>query len=123
VSLEDELDVLSRYLKLEHLRFRDKFDYSFVIDEQIEADQLLIPPMLVQPFIENSVWHGLRYKEGKGNLKVEFSQSEKELIVLIEDDGIGIEASKRLKTKNQRLGKSTGIRSTQERLEATKRSS
>jgi two-component system LytT family sensor kinase len=116
VSLEDELDVLSRYLKLEHLRFRDKFDYSFVIDEQIEADQLLIPPMLVQPFIENSVWHGLRYKEGKGNLKVEFSQSEKELIVLIEDDGIGIEASKRLKTKNQRLGKSTGIRSTQERL-------
>ena len=116
VSLEDELDVLSRYLKLEHLRFRDKFDYSFIVDERIESDQLMIPPMLVQPFIENSVWHGLRYKDGKGHLRVEFSQTDDELLILIEDDGIGIEASKALKTKNQKQGKSTGIRSTTERL-------
>ena len=94
----------------------EKFDYEFNIDESIIADEVEIPPMLVQPYIENSVWHGLRYKKSKGKLKVECIKKDNAVIFLIEDDGIGREKSQVIKTQNQKTEKSTGLKNIAERL-------
>ena len=68
IPLSKEIDLLSIYTKLEHFRFKDKFDYEIVLDEGLKVDDFVIPPMLLQPYIENAVWHGLRYKKEKGIL-------------------------------------------------------
>jgi len=116
VSLDSEIEILKLYLELEHLRFQDKFDYEFNIDENIKKDEIEIPPMLIQPFIENSVWHGLRYLEAKGSLTVSVEKQNGKLLWVIEDNGIGREKSAELKTKNQQIGKSTGMKNIDERL-------
>lgn len=117
VPLQTEIQIIHLYLGLEHFRFSDKFDYSFEVDEEIPVDGMEIPPMLIQPYIENAIWHGLRYKEEKGFLRVEMLMEGDMLKVEIEDDGIGREKSLALKTKNQKAQKSTGLKNTAERLE------
>jgi Histidine kinase/Tetratricopeptide repeat len=109
ITLEEELELNELYLKLEHFRFRDKFDYTF--DNQLghQYEHLPVPPMFIQPFIENAIWHGLRYKESKGKLLVSIQKQAEFLLVQIKDDGIGRERSKALKTENQKKYKSTGI--------------
>ena len=116
ISLETEKEILSLYIKLEHYRFRDKFEYQFIIDESIDLDSTQIPPMLLQPYIENAIWHGLRYKETKGMLIVNIRQENKTIIVTISDDGIGRTASKKEKTKHQKQHKSVGLKNIEERL-------
>jgi tetratricopeptide (TPR) repeat protein len=116
IPLHKEQEILSLYLKLEHYRFRDKFDYTIDIDENINAEVIEVPPMLIQPYIENAVWHGLRYKERKGNLLLRFKQEPGNLLVEIHDDGIGRKRSAELKTANQKKHNSTGLRNIQERL-------
>lgn len=117
VSLESELKILELYIELEHLRFSDKFDYEFLIDPSIQPDAVEIPPMLVQPYIENSVWHGLRYLDQKGHLTVSVAEKNHSLIWTIEDNGVGREASAAMKTKNQKQGSSTGMKNIEQRLE------
>lgn len=109
ITFEEELELNELYLKLEHFRFRDKFDYSFENNIKDQSFDLEIPPMLIQPFIENAVWHGLRYKESMGSLKVSVDKEKDQLLVKIIDDGIGRAKSKELKTKNQKKYKSTGL--------------
>ena len=116
IPLAKEIDILEMYLKLENHRFKDKFDYSFEVDKNINKEDILIPPMLIQPYIENAVWHGLRYKNEKGFLKVAISQAQKDIIVTIEDDGIGRKKSQELKTENQKTLQSTGIKNIDSRL-------
>ena len=116
IPLTKEIDILEMYLKLENHRFKDKFDYTFVVDKGIHTEDTLIPPMLIQPYIENAVWHGLRYKKSKGFLKVEISQAENDIIVTIEDDGIGREKSQAIKTDHQKKLQSTGIKNINSRL-------
>ncbi len=116
ISLTKEVDILSMYLKLENHRFKDKFDYSFDVDENINTEDVVIPPMLIQPYIENAVWHGLRYKKEKGFLKVNINQSGNAIVVTIEDNGIGRKKSQELKTENQKILKSTGIKNIDSRL-------
>ncbi|MDG2226722.1 MAG: histidine kinase [Flavobacteriales bacterium] len=116
VSLDSEIEILKLYLELEHLRFQDKFDYDFTIEDDIKKDEIEIPPMLIQPFIENSVWHGLRYLEEKGKLLVSVQKQKGKLLWTIEDNGIGREKSVELKTKNQQIGKSTGMKNIDNRL-------
>lgn len=116
ISLAKEIDILSMYLKLENHRFKDKFDYHFDVDPGINAEDFFIPPMLIQPYIENAVWHGLRYKKEKGFLKVSIHQEEKTIIVVVEDDGIGRKKSQELKTENQKVLQSTGIKNIDSRL-------
>ena len=70
ISFQEELDLLKNYLALEKSRFSDKFDYEIFVDENLLNSNLQIPGMLVQPFLENSIWHGLRYLEHKGFLKL-----------------------------------------------------
>jgi two-component system LytT family sensor kinase len=117
VPLAGEINILELYLGLEHFRFREKFEYTFTVDENIDKDAFEIPPMLIQPYIENAVWHGLRYKEEKGVLNVSFHLLENNQIkVIIEDDGVGRKKSAKLKTVNQKTGSSTGIKNTVNRI-------
>jgi tetratricopeptide (TPR) repeat protein len=116
ISLTKEIDILAMYLKLENHRFKDKFDYSFEVDKDINTEEFLIPPMLIQPYIENAVWHGLRYKKEKGFLKVRIFKNKNTIIITIEDDGIGRKKSQELKTENQKILKSTGIKNIDSRL-------
>lgn len=115
VPIATEIKILELYLQLEHSRFPDKFDYNFEIDEAINRE-IEIPPMLIQPYIENAVWHGLRYKEDKGVLKVKVSQIQSGIEVVIEDNGIGRKKSKELKTQNQKEGSSLGMKNIESRL-------
>jgi len=116
ISLSKEIDILEVYLKLENHRFKDKFDYSFNVDDSINTEDVVIPPMLIQPYIENAVWHGLRYKKEKGFLKVNIKQNKNTIIVTIEDNGIGRKKSQEIKTDNQKTQKSTGIKNIDSRL-------
>jgi tetratricopeptide (TPR) repeat protein len=116
ITLQKEQDILSLYLKLEHYRFRDKFDYEIETDNDINADAIEVPPMLIQPYIENAVWHGLRYKETKGKLLLRFQKKEEHIVVEIIDNGIGRKKSAELKTENQKKHHSTGLKNIEERL-------
>lgn len=116
VPVSSEIDILKLYLKLEHFRFQDKFDYTVDIDDSINQSDVEIPPMLIQPYIENAVWHGLRYKEEKGSLEMKMSKEEDCLSVVIIDDGIGREKSQEMKTKHQKANASTGLKNTESRL-------
>jgi len=117
IPLSNEIELLQSYLELENIRFADKFKYSFEVDKNINPDEFRIPPMLIQPYIENAVWHGLRYKEKDGFLKVEIKKEESQLKVEVIDNGIGRAKSQELKTENQKKNKSKGIMNTKKRLE------
>ncbi|MBR9853659.1 MAG: sensor histidine kinase [Algicola sp.] len=118
IPLTKELELLELYVKLEHSRFSDKFDYEIDVDQQIDVDAFQIPPMLLQPYIENAIWHGLRYKEEKGLLKIELRQLTNDMVeIRIEDNGIGRKKSAELKTTNQRKQKSKGMGNIQKRIQ------
>lgn len=117
IPLSKEIELLELYVKLEHFRFQDKFDYEITVDKSINVEDFVIPPMLLQPYVENAVWHGLRYKEEKGILKIHFQQIDTETVsITIEDNGIGREKSKELKTEHQKKQKSKGMGNIQKRI-------
>jgi LytS/YehU family sensor histidine kinase len=117
IPLEKEIELLQLYLKLEHSRFQDKFDYELTVDKQIDVGQFQIPPMLLQPYVENAVWHGLRYKEEKGFLKVELLRKDEESIqIIITDNGIGRKKSTELKTEYQKKKRSKGMQNIKQRI-------
>ena len=117
ISLEKEIELLELYVKLEHFRFKDKFDYVIDVSEELKLEEFVIPPMLLQPYVENAVWHGLRYKEEKGLLEIKFNQEDSETVkITITDNGIGRKKSKALKTENQKKQKSKGMGNIQKRI-------
>lgn len=117
IPLEKEIELLQLYTQLEHFRFQDKFDYAIHVDDKIKVADFVIPPMLLQPYIENAVWHGLRYKKEKGNLNIDISQEkEDEIKITITDDGIGRKKSKALKTANQKKQNSKGMGNIKKRV-------
>lgn len=117
IPLTKEIELLELYVKLEHNRFKDKFDYNINVDKSIPLDEYSIPPMLLQPYIENAIWHGLRYKKEKGKLQISMLPKNNDSItILIEDDGIGREKSIEMKTKNQLKQKSKGMSTIKNRI-------
>jgi tetratricopeptide (TPR) repeat protein len=117
IPLQEEVKLLELYLKLEHQRFEDKFDYEVRVEDALLDSNLKVPPMLVQPIIENAIWHGLRYKEEKGFLKLIFThKSENEIQIAVIDNGIGRERSKQLKTDHQKKRISKGMGNIQNRV-------
>jgi len=92
-SLRDEIERLELYLKLEHMRFRDKFEYHIHVDPMLDQDQVKVPAMLLQPFLENSIWHGLLPKEAHGRVDVDIQLSNDLVEFTITDNGIGIDHS------------------------------
>ncbi|WP_312175774.1 histidine kinase [Chryseobacterium sp.] len=116
IPFQQELDLLQNYLALEKTRFSDKFDYEIEVDESLNTQSLKVPGMLVQPFLENAIWHGLRYRTTKGFLKLYFEKDNQYLKITVEDNGIGIEESKKQKTEHQKARKGRGMKNTLERI-------
>ena len=102
---------------LEHFRFKDKFEYVLEVDPNLDVEAFEIPPMLSQPYVENAVWHGMRYKEEKGSLIIAFTQKDTNTAVItVTDDGVGRAKSKALKTDNQKKQKSKGMSNIEKRI-------
>jgi len=116
ISIDKEIEALQNYLELEQLRFNQKFDFKINKDSDIE-DDTVIPTLLLQPYVENAIIHGVAPKEGKGFIKINFSQKDEQLICTIEDDGVGIESSKELKKDSVNAHKSMALEISKKRLE------
>jgi sensor histidine kinase YesM len=120
VCLSDELEALKLYIEMENFRFDNKFDYSIRIDEEIEKDIIKIPPLILQPYVENAIWHGLMHKEdGRGKLAIDISQKANTIKFIIEDNGIGREKSKTLNTTLATTHQSVGMEITKDRIMRT----
>ncbi len=112
ISIDDEIEMLKLYLELEKIRFIDKFDFE--IDNQLTDFKLMIPPMLIQPFVENAILHGMKGKPSKGNISVRFTETEDDMVVCeIEDDGVG----RKLKTDRDGSHNSLATKLTTDRIQ------
>jgi ligand-binding sensor domain-containing protein len=117
IPLQTEINALLLYLDLEALRFERRFEYKVEIGEGIDANFIQIPSMLVQPYVENAIWHGLMHKDGAGKIDISFTMEPDILKCVIKDDGIGRKRSKEIKQKDSVPRRSLGMAITQERLE------
>ena len=116
VRLADELEMLKHYVTLEAIRFENKFDFEMQINPDIDIESIEIPSMLIQPYVENAILHGLCNKKEKGLLKISVSGNDGMILFEIEDNGIGREAASKLKQLNLSQHKSMGTALTEERL-------
>jgi LytS/YehU family sensor histidine kinase len=116
ITLEDELEMLRLYLDMERLRFKNSFNYNINFINSIDIDNIYIPPLLLQPFAENAIWHGLMNKEGEGHLEISLRTENNFLICHIIDDGIGRKAAAELKMSGEKK-KSLGLKITRERFD------
>lgn len=116
ISLGDELGMLKLYLDMERLRFKDAFDYSITFKNSIDSENVFVPPLLLQPFAENAIWHGLMHKEGHGQLEIELGIDKKMLTCTITDDGVGRSKAADIKSKSTGKQKSMGLQITSDRL-------
>jgi Histidine kinase/Two component regulator propeller len=119
VPLEDELETIKLYLQLEQMRFANKFDYSITIKGDVDEDDWMIPSMVLQPFLENAIIHGIAPIVEKGKVEIVISAEYDTLCIMIADNGIGIEKSKQLKTNTKHISK--GMYLIKERLQLLSR--
>ncbi|HWR32324.1 MAG TPA: histidine kinase [Chitinophagaceae bacterium] len=120
VTLDEEAEVLRLYLELELMRFEKSFAYSIKTDEKLDSEELLIPSMLVQPYVENALWHGLMHKEGERNLLIAFEKISDEVYrCIIDDNGIGRKKSFELKEQQSKTKRheSKGLKISKDRLD------
>lgn len=116
VKLVDELDLLTHYVDLELLRFDNKFDYELKTNPSLDLEAIEVPSLLIQPYVENAIVHGLYNKEGRGMLRISIDKERDVICVVIEDDGIGRNAAQALKRRLTPQHKSFGTEITEERL-------
>jgi tetratricopeptide (TPR) repeat protein/two-component sensor histidine kinase len=117
ISLKDDLYALELYMQLEALRLANKFSYKIIIDDDIDAAETLVPPMLLQPFVENSIWHGISGLQGDGEIVISIKKENDVLICTVADNGIGREKAKAAKNGfDNGHKKSLGIKVIEDRL-------
>ena len=118
VSLENELSLLESYIQLEELRFKGKIGYKISVDESLEKENTFLPSMVLQPFVENAIWHGLMHKQAdeKGIININIREENDRLLCTIEDNGVGRERAQQLREKSVLKNKSMGMKITEERL-------
>jgi len=117
VPLEDDLSSLKNYIELEQLRFEGGFDFQINVADEIDTTEVTIPPMLIQPFVENAIVHGLTNLDDKGKIDIDIKVVNTTLLITVTDNGIGIEASKKQKAGIASSHKSVGMTITKRRLE------
>lgn len=119
INLKDELESLDLYLQMENLRFKDKFTYEIKVGDQIDTSLITIPPMLIQPHVENAVWHGLMPRDGDGGkVTIEIAKRGDDLVCNIEDNGIGrVRAMELSSGPRGSHRKSMGMQITEDRIE------
>ena len=121
VPLDKEISTIENYLELQKVRYEEKFDYKTEVDKKLETETMNIPPMLLQPFVENSIEHGIKHLNRKGNITVRIFEKEEKLFFEIEDDGIGREKAQELLKERDKSHKSLATKLTTERISAINR--
>jgi sensor histidine kinase YesM len=131
VTLAEKLEFLDLYIKLQHLRHKDKFDYvplydkdhlpTIIVEEDINPEIFLLPPLIIHPFIENAIEHGLKPRKSKGMLSVKFMFGNSMLICTVSDNGIGITHSKNMQKASKIQRSKIGIINTRKRIEIIKK--
>lgn len=116
IPIDKEIESLQNYLELEQLRFHNKFEFSIKSSDKVEFNMGL-PPLLIQPFVENAILHGLVPKEGNGKIEVNFDVQNSQLVCIIADNGIGISKSKQIKENSVQAHQSMALEITKKRLE------
>ncbi|MBV6653321.1 MAG: histidine kinase, partial [Mameliella sp.] len=117
-TLSKEIEVLQLYIELEQVRFDHKFEYQLSVDEEIDPYSTLIPSVLLQPFVENAINHGIFHKQGNGLLKLGFAANGKGLTCSIEDNGVGRAKAQEIRKNSNKNYKSRALQITRERLDA-----
>ncbi|WP_164851317.1 two-component regulator propeller domain-containing protein [Larkinella soli] len=121
VSLSNELELLQLYLELEQLRFDHKFDFRLCTDPALDREKTVIPSMILQPFIENAILHGLAHRTGRGRIEVGIRPDGDQLECTVEDDGVGRRRAAELRSRSLPSHRSVGVQVTEERLQLISR--
>ena len=116
ITLESELEALQLYLELESLRFNHRFNFKISVDDELDPEVIKVPPLIIQPYAENAIWHGLMQKSDIGKLEIEISEQLDLLKIKISDDGIGRKKAAELKSKSATTHKSMGLKITKDRI-------
>ncbi|HKZ65935.1 MAG TPA: histidine kinase, partial [Chitinophagaceae bacterium] len=117
IPLESELESLQLYLELEAVRLDHHFEFKISVDDELDTDIITVPPLIIQPYAENAIWHGLMNKEEKGHLEIKLFREKDSLCCRITDDGIGRKKAAELKSKSASTHKSMGMQITASRIE------
>ena len=124
IPLSDEIDTLNNYLELQQLRYNNTFGYEIILDQKLQNQDLLVPPLIAQPFVENAIEHGLIYRRPNGQVKIEFKSEDENLVLSIEDNGVGKKSTTIAPATNENKKSPLATVITKERLnlisEATK---
>ena len=121
IPLESELNMLKLYLELEALSYEHAFSYSIIIDPHLNMYDMIVPTMIIQPYVENAIWHGLVYKKGERKLTVKIKKQNESLICWVEDTGVGRERANELESVYNTKRKSRGMKITKERMNIIQR--
>jgi LytS/YehU family sensor histidine kinase len=118
VLLENEIRALQLYIELEAVRLKNSFSYSIKIDERVKSSVIMVPPMIIQPYVENAIWHGLLHRDMSGGLlRVQVVQQNDILFIEVEDNGVGRDEAEKLKSRFASHKKSLGMKITAERVD------
>jgi len=117
IPLKEEVEMLENYLSIEQFSRPNKFEYQIKVAEELDVDELMIPPMMIQPFVENAVKHGINYLKHGGKIEIAFSKKDDKLVCSIIDNGIGRAASTQINAQKAKNHKSTALAVTKERLD------
>jgi len=116
ITLKEELEALNLYVQMEQVRFQDNFEFLLDVDEKVNLDEVNVPPLIIQPYVENAIHHGLRMKQGKRILKVQVFRKDQHLCIHIKDNGIGRKRAERMNKQKATQHKSYGTEITSKRL-------
>ncbi|MBK9255971.1 MAG: histidine kinase [Saprospiraceae bacterium] len=116
IPLAKEIEALNLYVMMEKNRFDQPFDFNIIVDNNIDIDEIEVPPLILQPYIENAIWHGLMHQDKKGLIQINIEQKGDRLIFCIADNGIGIKKAGELKSKKAIKNNSYGMKITHTRI-------
>jgi two-component system LytT family sensor kinase len=116
VTLEENIEYLQAYLQMEQLRFDESFKYSIYYDDGLDISEITLPSMMIQPLVENAIWHGLMQAEGEKKLRIKFAECNNKLTCIVEDNGIGIRQAEKLKQQNKSPHRSVGLENLRKRI-------
>ena len=116
IPLESELEALQLYLELEAVRFDHHFDFKIQVEDEMDVSAVKVPPLIIQPYAENAIWHGLMHKKAKGRLEIKLFEEDDFLCCIITDNGVGRKTATELKEKSTSTHKSMGMRITADRI-------
>ncbi|NUO02300.1 MAG: histidine kinase, partial [Saprospiraceae bacterium] len=117
VPVDRELEALRLYIEMEAMRFSNRFDYEITLSPEVHPEQIELPPLLIQPYVENAIWHGLMHKKEKGKIAVNLFKEGETLCIVVEDNGVGRTRAAALKSKSATSQKSHGLQVTAERMD------